>query len=80
MYSSCRTQPAPLTRRLVWWLLLLLVGVPGLNAQTIVTFSNPATLTLEEITGGPASIYPSTINISGLTSVVRKVKIGRAHV
>ena len=75
MHSSCRNQPARLLRRLVWWVLLLWVGIPGLNAQTVVTFSNPATLTLEEISGGPASIYPSTINVSGLTSVVRKVTI-----
>ena len=66
MYSTSRTLPALLGRHSAWWLLLLLACLPDLNAQTVVTFNNPATLTLEEITGGPASIYPSTINVSGL--------------
>ena len=69
------TQSARLLRQSGLWIGLLVASVSGVEAQTVVTFSNPATLTLEEITGGPASIYPSTINISGLTSVVRKVTV-----
>ncbi|HEU0012010.1 MAG TPA: tandem-95 repeat protein [Verrucomicrobiae bacterium] len=47
----------------------------ALGTLSLAPFQNPETIFLDEILGGPGSIYPSTINVSGVTTRVHKVTV-----
>ncbi len=64
-FSCTRGAPAAL--------LLLVVASTAARAQT--TFSNTSVITIDSATAAQANPYPSTIDVSGLTSTTAKVTI-----
>lgn len=55
--------------------LALLATLPLRTHAQILTYLNTDFIELEEINGGAGSIYPSTIEVTGLTSAVYKVTV-----
>lgn len=64
------------TRALLSMLVVLLVLSLSIFSSLAVTFSNPASITINDASGSsPFSLYPSTINVSGMTGTVTNMTV-----
>ncbi|MDX6695089.1 MAG: hypothetical protein QOF02_2692 [Blastocatellia bacterium] len=78
---SKRSQPKLRARTLVSALAISLVLILSMTPALAIVFSNPAPITINDAVGSsPASLYPSTINVSGMTGTITNMTVTLSNI